>query len=148
MKKAKSIWAWCGARRFPRLEDAGLLVLRIWLGFGMLALHGSGKLLKLQSGNFAFPDPLGVGPFVSLSLAVFAEVLCAAFLALGLLTRAVAVPLVVTMSVAFFSVHGGVLKGEGNGELAFVYLAGFVALFFTGPGRYSLDNTLRKSKGD
>lgn len=146
MRKLKSVWHWCGARRLPRLEDAGLLVLRIWLGLGMLTLHGTGKLLKLESGNLAFPDPLGLGPAVSLFLAVFAEVLCASFLALGLLTRAAALPLIVTMSVAFFAVHGGALKGEGNGELAFVYLAGFVALFFTGPGRYSLDNILNRQK--
>jgi putative oxidoreductase len=77
---------------------------------------------------------------MSLNLVVFAEVLCALLLVVGLAARFALVPLVVTMAVAFFIIHGGALTGEGNGEMAFVYLAGFVALLIAGPGRYSLDH--------
>jgi putative oxidoreductase len=132
-------------QRFLRLEfiplnaDLALLVLRLWLGISLLWLHGSGKLINLLKGSFKFADPLGVGEVPSLLMAVFAEVVCAALIALGLFTRLAAFFLIVLMGVAFFVVHGMKLHGQGNGELAFIYLAGFVTLFFAGAGKYSVD---------
>jgi putative oxidoreductase len=82
---------------------------------------------------------------LSLGLAVFAEVLCAGLLVVGLLTRFAALNLVVTMCVAFFVVHGAALSGESSGELAFIYLAGFVVLLVAGGGRYSVDHALGKA---
>jgi len=108
----------------------------------MLLLHGWPKVEKYASMSQGFPDPLGVGPAMSLSLAIFAEVLCALLLVVGLAARLAAITLVVTMAVAFFVVHGGALTGEGSGEMAFIYLAGFVALFIAGPGRHSLDHLI------
>lgn len=124
------------------LGNFGLLVLRLWLGLSMLLLHGWPKVGKYAELSQGFPDPLGVGPAMSLSLAVFAEVFCALLLVFGLVARLAAIPLIATMAIAFFVVHGGVLVGEGNGELAFVYLGGFVALLFAGPGKFSLDQVL------
>ena len=43
------------------------------------------------------------------------------------------------MAVAFSFAHGGALSGPRNGELAFVFLAAFIAVFLAGAGRYSLD---------
>ncbi len=58
---------------------------------------------------------------------------------IGLWTRLAAFLLVVTMSVAFFVAHGAKLSGQGNGELAFVYLAGYVVLLVAGAGKFSVD---------
>lgn len=132
-------------QRFLRLEfiplnaDLALLLLRLWLGISMLWLHGAGKLMNVVKGSFKFGDPLGIGETPSLLLAVFAEVVCSALLALGLCTRLAAFVLIILMSVAFFIAHGMKLQGQGNGELAFIYLAGYVALFFAGAGKYSVD---------
>jgi putative oxidoreductase len=124
----------------PRLPDAGLLVLRLWLGLTMLLVHGLEKLMNFGAKMEAFADPLGLGSGVSLGLAVIAEVFCAVLLAAGFLTRLAALGLAVTMGVAFVMVHGGSLElGPGSGELAFVYLAGFVTLIITGPGRWAMD---------
>lgn len=123
----------------PRNVDAGLLVLRLWLGLSLLLLHGWTKLTTFSETASKFPNPLGVGSGVSLGLAIFAEVVCALLIALGLLTRAAAIVQVILMSVAFFIVHKAALSGPGSGELAFIYLAGFLTLFLTGPGCYSLD---------
>ena len=46
------------------------------------------------------------------------------------------------MSVAFFVVHKGALKGPNSGELAFVYLGGLVTLLIAGAGCFSLDAKL------
>jgi len=136
----KSYAQWITGRGGEWLKDVGLLVLRAWLGLSMLVLHGWPKVQGMAEKSASFPDPLGVGSAMSLNLVVFAEVLCALLLVVGLAARFALVPLVVTMAVAFFIIHGGALTGEGNGEMAFVYLAGFVALLVAGPGRYSLDH--------
>jgi uncharacterized membrane protein YphA (DoxX/SURF4 family) len=38
--------------------------------------------------------------------------------------------------------HKEAIDGPKSGELAFIYLAGFAALFFTGAGKLSLDKML------
>lgn len=131
------------------LKDVGLLVLRLWIGLSMLFLHGWPKVQDLATKASSFPDPLGVGSAMSLNLVVFAELLCALLVAVGLAARFALIPLVITMAVAFFVIHGGVLIGEGNGEMAFIYLGGFVALLIAGPGRYSFDHyILRVFRGN
>jgi putative oxidoreductase len=145
----KSYAQWMTGPAGEWLKDAGLLVLRVWLGLSMLLLHGWGKAQGMADKAGSFPDPLEVGSAMSLNLVVFAEVLCAVLLVAGLAARFALVPLVVTMAVAFFVIHGGRLAGEGNGEMAFIYLAGFVALLIAGPGRFSLDHyILRALRGN
>jgi putative oxidoreductase len=123
----------------PRSTDFGLLILRLTFGFGLLYLHGWDKLMKFGELRGKFPDPLGVGSPASLTLTVFGEVVCMALIVLGLYTRLAALVGAITMAVAFFIVHGGKLSGQGNGELAAAYLAGFLVLFIAGAGRYSVD---------
>lgn len=124
----------------PASDDLALLVLRLVLGLNMLIAHGLPKLSKLAAGETAgFPDPVGVGAAASLTLAVLTEVGAGALLALGLFGRGAALALAGTMVVAFFLVHGAKLTGANNGELAFIYLAGYVAIFIAGTGRFSLD---------
>ena len=108
----------------------------------MLLLHGWTKVEGYAGAVQGFPDPLGVGTALSLNLAIFSEVLCAVLLVVGLASRFASIFLVGTMAVAFFAVHGGGLSGDSSGELAFIYLAGFVALLLTGPGRYSVDSLI------
>lgn len=143
----KSYAQWITGSGGEWLRNAGLLVLRVWLGLSMLLLHGWPKFGKYGAMSDAFPDPLGIEPALSLGLAIFAEVLCAVLLVAGLAARFALVPLIVTMCVAFLSVHGGILTGEQSGELAFVYLAGFTALFISGPGRFSFDHAIFRALG-
>jgi putative oxidoreductase len=138
----KSCTRWLAGPTGGCLRDFGLLALRLWLGLSMLILHGWGKFQGFAEASKSFPDPLGVGSPVSLALAVFAEVVCAALLALGLATRLALILLIITMGVAFFVVHGGALTGDRSGELAFIYLGGFVTLLLTGPGRFSVDRSI------
>ncbi len=121
-----------------------LLVLRVWLGVAMLANHGFDKLTTFGEKSAGFPDPLGVGHGMSLALVVLAEFFCSLLLIVGLLTRFGAFVLAFNMTVAFFIVHKGALSGEHSGELAFIYLAGYVALLIAGPGRFSVDGSLFK----
>lgn len=120
-----------------KLPDVGLLLLRLGFGLRMMLGHGLGKLQGYSTGAATFPDPLGVGHQLSMTLAVGAEFFCSALLILGLATRLALTQLIATMAVAFFIVHAK--DGMQVKELALVYLMTYVGLFITGPGRLSLD---------
>jgi putative oxidoreductase len=123
-------------------KDIGLLVLRLTFGLTMLLSHGQGKLLNFSSLMNSFPDPLGIGNSLSLGLAIGAEVGCALLLALGLFTRWVSIPLIITMAVAFFIVHGG--HEWGKREMSFIYMGAYIGIGLLGSGRFSLDHLIRK----
>lgn len=118
--------------------DIGLLLLRLTFGGLMLINHGWGKMLTLFGDNpIQFADPIGIGATPSLALAVFAEVLCALLIVLGLFTRLAVIPLIVTMLVAVFVVH--ISDPFKKMEMAILYLIPFVVLLLNGGGRYALD---------
>ncbi len=129
----------------PASVDLGLLVLRLWLGLSLLVLHGRMKLMNFQEMSGKFADPFGIGMKASLSLAVFGEVVGSALLVLGLFARLGALSCAITMTVAFIAVHGMKLSGPGSGEMAFIYLAGFITVFIAGPGRFAMDRSPGKS---
>jgi putative oxidoreductase len=120
--------------------DLGLLAARVVAGSMMLFGHGLGKFDKIGDGPIQWADPIGIGPAASLYLAIFAEVVCSALLALGFLTRFAALNLLVTMLVAAFIVHGD--DPWKKQEFALVYAIPFLTLLLTGPGRISLDHFL------
>lgn len=122
--------------------NVGLLILRVSTGLIMLFAHGWGKLINFSTIAPQFADPIGVGPTVSLALAVFAEVFCAVAVIIGLKTRWAVVPLVITMIVAVGIVHAS--DPWGKKELRIMYMISFLALFFTGPGKYSVDGVMGK----
>lgn len=101
----------------------------------MLIAHGWPKLAGFSEKMDVFPDPIGLGSSLSLGMAIFAEVFCAALVVAGVFTRLASVPLFVTMAVAFFIVHGS--DPFGQKELAFVYMGMYIALILLGGGKYS-----------
>lgn len=117
--------------------DLALLILRVIVG-GFMLTHGIGKFEKLLSGEpILFPDPIGVGATVSLSLVVFSEVFCSIFLIFGIATRIAALPLIITMLVAVFIVH--VNDGFGKQELPLLYTVMYFILIIFGSGNVSVD---------
>lgn len=122
--------------------SVGLLLLRLGMGGFMLGAHGFSKLSKFDVLTTKFADPLGVGHTTSLLLALFAEVLCAALVVLGLTTRLAAIPLLLTMLVAAFVIHSD--DPWQKKEFALLYAIPFLTLLATGPGRFSLDQLLAK----
>ncbi len=126
------------------LDDLAFLVLRLGLGFGMLFGHGWGKLLKLFGDEpIQFMNFLGIGATASLALVVFSEVVCSIAIILGVFTRWACFFLIFTMCVAVFMVHFG--DPFVKVEKGFLYLVGYMALFFAGAGWYSLDARLGRS---
>ena len=125
------------------IPSLGLLLFRIAFGGFMLVGHGWGKLMSFGEAAANFPDPLGIGSGPSLTGAIVSEVVCSALVILGLGTRLFVLPLVFTMVIAAFVVHGGdplFMGGGASKEPALIYMFAFALLFFTGPGSFSVDH--------
>jgi putative oxidoreductase len=124
--------------------DFGLLLFRLAIS-GLMLTHGIPKLITFFSANeVAFFDPLGLGMILTLGLAVFAEFVCSILVILGLGTRFAVIPLIATMAVAAFIVHW--TDDWGTQEKPLIYMSGYLLLYFTGAGKFSLDQFFLKKK--
>ena len=121
--------------------NAAMLILRLGLGVLMIH-HGFDKLTKFSETARNMPNILNMGGTVNASLVIFAEFFCSMFLILGLFTRLACIPIIITMVVALVKAHNSNIFGEG--ELAALYLVGYITLLFVGPGRISVDAMIGK----
>ena len=113
-----------------------LLIIRLGFSIGLIT-HGYVKFLKVIQGDFKFSEPLGIGSAPSLILTSFGEFIAPIFIIIGYKTRFFSFFPTITMSVAFLIAHAG--DPFSRKEKSFVYLIAFLALCFSGPGKYSLD---------
>src|SRR5690606_6204277 len=126
----------------PNYVDIALLITRIGVSAFMLT-HGLPKLMMLfGEGPVQFPGVMGMGPELSLALAVCAEVLCSILIIVGLGTRLASIPLIVTMVIAVFYIHAA--DPFAVQEMGLHYLLAYVVLLLLGSGKFSLDALLVK----
>jgi putative oxidoreductase len=136
-------------RRLLSLSPFGidsLAIIRISAGI-LILLHGKmvfdsqimNGMAESLSKEMGMPFPL-----LMAYLAKGSEFFGGLLLALGLLTRFVAIPLIITMAVAAFVAHHGQITGDG--EHAFLFLLIFAAFFFIGSGKWSIDYLLKRKK--
>lgn len=136
-----------------RYKDIGLLILRLGIGSIMAILHGYGKITRGPEGWERMGGQmqnLGINflPLFWGFMAAFSEFFCSILLIIGALFRPAAALLVATMFVAAMRHLSLPADSQGAGfggashalELLTVYLA----LFFTGPGKYSVATLWRK----
>lgn len=132
---------------FPSKTDSTAMsftILAFRILFGVLLMsHGVQKWANFDAMAGSFPDPLGIGSQLSLILAIFGELVCSLAFIFGFLYRLSMLPMIFTMCVAFFIVHGN--DPFAVKELAFIYLVTFVLLYITGPGKYSLDHFIARA---
>jgi putative oxidoreductase len=125
-------------------QDLALLLVRLLAG-GMMLTHGIPKIGRFfGEGPVQFADPFGLGPEISLGLAIFAEVACAILVMIGFKTRWATIPLMITMLVAAFYAHAA--DPFGKKELSLLFFTLFLSLLISGGGRYSVDEWGRKKK--
>ncbi len=129
----------------PSGTKNSLFLLAVRIIFGILLLsHGIQKWSAYSELSSVFPDPLGVGSHISLSLAIFSELICSIGFIFGVLYRLAMIPMIFTMIMAFFVIHAK--DPFSVKELAFVYLVVFIIMYITGPGKYALDNIVASKK--
>lgn len=126
-----------------RATDNALLALRVVFGL-MLVIHGAGKIENFADLAPQFPDPIGLGGTLSLTLSMLAETCGGLALVVGFLTRPTCIVLLINMAVAIVGVHRCDILGVG--ELAFLYFAVFGVLLYTGAGGKSVDAEIRRRK--
>jgi putative oxidoreductase len=112
-----------------------ILFVRIFFG-ALFLMHGLDKMMNFSQLSVTYPSVFGLGSYATLMLSIFCEFACSIFLITGTLTRIILIPMVVSMAVAFFDIHDGMMP---EGELSLIYLIVFFVPFVTGPGRYSVD---------
>lgn len=119
----------------------GMLVLRVFLGL-LVASHGYTKFVKFSTLKYKFMNFMNLGSTVSLSLIIFAELICGILLILGLFTRLACIPIIIGMAVVVLIAANGHIFAEG--ERGMIYLAATITILFCGPGRISVDGMMRK----
>jgi putative oxidoreductase len=142
-------WLFSNGTKDP-VASFALLFLRIAIGSMMLLGHGWGKFENFSTlqEKFLVPEISILSSWMnsttSLTCTIFAEVICAALLVLGLATRPAALIFSFTMAIAAFVVHEDAPFFFGpnvtsSKELAVLYLVGGLTLLITGGGSYCLD---------
>ena len=124
-------------------EDFGKLILRFMVG-GLMLFHGYKKYLYGIDGiktlvvKNGFPEFMAYGVYLG-------ELAVPVLIIIGLYTRISSFILAFTMGFAVYLVHSAHIfsLNEKTGglliETPLLFLLGALALFFTGPGRYSFD---------
>ena len=130
-------------------EYLSLLILRLFLAFefwesGVVKYNGDNWFAEIQDD---FPFPFNVIPTdISWFVSTWAELLGAIALVVGLGTRFTAATLIILDVVAWVSVHGG--NGynvcSSGYKLPLIYLILFLPLLFSGAGKASLDEYIKR----
>lgn len=137
-----------GKINYYKYTDTGLLIIRVGLGV-MFMLHGYPKIAGgiekwVKLGENMEHVGIGFGAAFWGFMAAFAEFGGGLLLVAGLFTRVAGLMMAFTMLIAMMA-H--LSKGEGLMDASHAVEAGivFLALYFTGPGKYSLDRALAKN---
>jgi putative oxidoreductase len=130
--------------------DFGLLLIRLIIGL-LMAFYGYEKFIhfnEMAASDFWMKNVsfLGMSSKIALGLTIFAELVCSILLILGLFTRISLFFLLFCMGWIFLVIFPFSILDKGDNGYqfndAFVYFMIYLGLFFTGPGKYSLDAKL------
>ncbi|MBV4467015.1 DoxX family protein [Pseudomonas sp. SWRI79] len=125
------------SQRDEQARDVGLLFLRVSGGLFLLWVHGLPKLLDFNAQLQLIEDPFHLGADLTLSLAIFAEVLCPLLIVAGVLVRLACLPILFVLLVALLIVHPQWSVAEG--QFGWLLLILFTSVFIAGPGRLALN---------
>lgn len=139
--------------------NIGLLILRVGIGFILVFGHGMHKLFSIGTEAAKHsPDPLGIGSELTNFLGATVEVGFGSLIAFGLFTRLLTIPIISMLLVAVLVFHAEhpffhqMLVGLSpehplamtlSKEFAMCFMLSYTTLFFTGPGKYSIDYLYR-----
>lgn len=126
-------------------KDLPLLLIRLTLAYGFYG-PAMMKIKNIEEIVEWFESMEMVAPKLNAYLVTYTEFFGFILLTIGLGTRFIAVPLMIAMLVAIKTVHwgNGFSAGDNGFEIPLYYLVMLLLLFFTGPGRISLDHWIAK----
>lgn len=128
-----------------RFHNPDLALLLVRLAVGVVFLYHGWMKLGSMEGTIGFFGTLGFAPWLAY-LVAWVETVGGLALIAGFLTRYAGLLLALVALVALVKVHlpNGFLIAGGGYEFILVLLAGSLALFFSGAGRYSLAGMLKR----
>ncbi len=130
---------------FSNLKSLPLLLMRLILAIGFF---GPAKMkLGNIDGIISWFESINIPmPALNAYMATGTEVLGVIMLFLGLGTRLISIPLIITMIVAILTVHlgNGFEAGENGFEIPLYYIIMLITLLVYGSGKFSLDYLLNK----
>lgn len=142
MKKIQEI-----INRSYQIQDFVLLALRLVLAYGFFnpAMMKVKDIDSIAAWFESINIPL---PLFNAYLATGTEILGVILLTLGLLTRWISIPLIITMIVAIVTVHweNGFEAGDNGFEIPLYYILMLLTLLSFGAGKYSLDQFLKLNR--
>lgn len=129
------------------LKDLPLLIFRVVLVYGFY----SPSIYKITdfSGTANWFESLGMPfPLLNAYMAGITEFAGVILLTLGLGTRLISFPLIITMVVAIFTVHykNGFPAIHNGVEIPLYFIFMLITLMVYGPGKLSVDYFLQKRK--
>jgi putative oxidoreductase len=127
----------------PYSLDWAALIMRFAFCGLLFYNHGLIKMELFSEDPSGFPNPINIGARNTYYAVLFAEGFCAILVLFGLFTRLASLPILVTLFLAVFSVHGD--NPLTDKELPLLYLVVYFAIFLLGPGKFSLDARFQKS---
>ena len=150
-----------GLINFEKRYDIAPLFLRLIIGTGFI-LHGYAKISRGTGGFEKLLEQTGV-PFAHANalLVPYIELLGGFAILAGGYVSIVAIPLIITMLVAMFTVQvnygfssvntvgltpSGPKFGPPGYEINLLYIAGLISLMVTGSGIFSIDRWMKQKK--
>ena len=129
------------------LKSLPLLLIRLVLAFGFF---GPAKMkIGNIDGIISWFESINIPmPALNAYLATGTEALGVVLLLLGLGTRFISIPLIITMIVAIVTVHlpNGFESGNNGFEIPLYYMIMLLTLVIYGGGKFSIDQILNKKQ--
>ncbi len=137
----------CMTNSLSNIKSLPLLFLRLILAYGFF--NPAKMKLSNIDGIISWFESINI-PFPALNayLATGTEVLGVILLTLGLGTRFISIPLIITMIVAILTVHlgNGFEAGSNGFEIPLYYMIMLFTLLVYGSGKFSLDHIFKNKK--
>jgi len=128
-----------------RLNDIPLLLIRLVLAYGFYvpATLKWGNINGIADWFESMDIPF---PVISAYLSASAEMAGVVLLPLGLATRFISIPLIISMIVAIITVHlgNGFEAGDNGFEIPLYYILMLMVLLFNGAGKFSIDHLITR----
>lgn len=133
-------------RSMEQLKDLPLLFFRLVLAYGFWG-PATMKWNDISAIGDWFASMEIPFPLLNAYLAASTELAGVFLLILGLGTRFISIPLIITMLVAIFTVHfsNGFEAGNNGFEIPLYYLLMLFSLLVLGPGRLSIDQWIKSN---
>ena len=125
-----------------KLIHGALFVFRIALSLELIVAHGLKKLGVGVAEAEQVPNPLHLPEEFNSLFADAANLVFPVFVVFGLFTRIAVLPILAVTLTGYFILHWNdalLIK-----DTPFMYSLCYLFLFFVGPGKYSIDQYLRK----